>query len=78
MGLCIVYIHTKLSGAQDAIEDSENEGDTGTSPDVWKTFNCSAEDDKITVTKTTCASQPKRLLHLLTHERIGRGQHSMV
>jgi len=67
--------------AQDAIASIwKIEDDARMSPDVWKTVNCSTKDERQDNSdkKRLARHNPSDLLRLLTHERIGGGQHGVV
>ena len=82
------YWHVPLrmplrDGMEIMVKDSEDR--TRTSPDVWKTVNCSTtaqQKDKRRQDngdeKRLARHHPSNLLHSLTRERIGGGQHGIV
>ena len=88
-GLCIVYVPFGMysSGCHcDRVMARRSESRTRmiednarTSPDVWETVNCSTKRRQDNGDKKRLAHHhPSDLLRLLTHERIGRGQHGVV
>ena len=90
-GLCIVYVPfgtCRLGCHRDRamawISRSRTrkiEDDARTSPDVWKTVNCSTKDERRQDNgdkKRLARHDPSDLLRSLTRERIGGGHHGVV